>query len=349
MIRIIIYLALVAVAALAAHWLIERPGSVDVVWLEHRITTSVGVLTVILLLVAALLVAAWWLVISVIRSPERVKQRVRSRRLRNSQRAIARSLIAIGAGDADAAARFAAEAKKLAGDDPLTMLLSAQSAQMSGNRAVAEQMFTKMTARPDLKLLGLHGLFVEARRRSDVMAARTFAEEAAKVAPAPQWAGRAVLEFRCARWRLARSAERTRCELQKWVGRPHGLSPPARRVAHSARQGAVRTDRDNAKTPCIRSGEALARSRPRCGDGGPFPRRMRAIPRKAARTIETAWRVNPHPDLAETYIDLRPGDTAQERLARAEKLANMSPGHEGALHWRALRSTRRRLPSRARR
>ena len=41
---------------------------------------------------------------------------------------------------------------------------------------------------------------------------------------------------------------------------------------------------------------------------------------------------NPHPDLAEVYINLKPGDSARERLARAEKLADMAPGNvEGAL------------------
>ena len=331
MIRIIIYLALVAVAALAAHWLIERPGSVDIVWLEHRITTSVGVLTVALLLIVAALVAAWWLIMSVIRSPERVKQRVRSRRLRNSQRAITRGLIAVGAGDADAAARFAAEAKKLAGDDPLTMLLAAQAAQMSGNRAASEQMFTKMMARPDLKLLGLHGLFVEARRRNDVMAARTFAEEAAKVAPAPQWAGRAVLEFRCA------SGD--------WLGALSALDANYKsglvdRMAYRRQRAVLLTerakalfeqDRDNAKAAAFEAVKLAPDLVPAAAMAGRFLVDA-GDTRKAARTVEAAWRVNPHPDLADIYINLRPGDAGQERLARAEKLANMSPGHvEGAL------------------
>jgi HemY protein len=54
--------------------------------------------------------------------------------------------------------------------------------------------------------------------------------------------------------------------------------------------------------------------------------------RKAARVIEAAWRANPHPDLAETYAHLRPGDSARERLLRVQALAEKSPGHvEGAL------------------
>jgi HemY protein len=54
--------------------------------------------------------------------------------------------------------------------------------------------------------------------------------------------------------------------------------------------------------------------------------------RRAARIVEAAWKANPHPDLADTYAHLRPGDSARERLARVETLAQMTPGHiEGAL------------------
>jgi len=54
--------------------------------------------------------------------------------------------------------------------------------------------------------------------------------------------------------------------------------------------------------------------------------------RKAGRIIEAAWVWNPHPDLAEGYAHLRPGDSARERLARIEALAAKAPGNvEAAL------------------
>ena len=54
--------------------------------------------------------------------------------------------------------------------------------------------------------------------------------------------------------------------------------------------------------------------------------------RKAGKIIEAAWKINPHPDLAEAYADLRLSDSARDRLARMQALARMAPGHtEGAL------------------
>jgi HemY protein len=54
--------------------------------------------------------------------------------------------------------------------------------------------------------------------------------------------------------------------------------------------------------------------------------------RKARKILEKAWAANPHPDIAEAYANLRLGDSARDRLARMQKLADMAPGQlEGAL------------------
>jgi HemY protein len=54
--------------------------------------------------------------------------------------------------------------------------------------------------------------------------------------------------------------------------------------------------------------------------------------RKARKILETAWTINPHPDIAEAYANLRLGDSARERLARMQKLAaNVEGQREGAL------------------
>ena len=54
--------------------------------------------------------------------------------------------------------------------------------------------------------------------------------------------------------------------------------------------------------------------------------------RRAARIVEAAWKANPHPDLAEAYAHLQPGDSARDRLTRVEALAEKAPGNiEGAL------------------
>src|ERR1019366_7851959 len=174
------------------------PGDVAVTWMGYRIETS---LMMAALAVAALIVIAillWSVVRGILRSPEQVSLFFRHRRAMKGYLAISRGLIAVGAGDLRLARKAADEAARLSAGDPLTLLLSAQSAQMAGDRGAAERAFRAMAERDDTKLLGLRGLYIEAQRRDDAQAARQVAEQAAKAAPALAWAGQAVLDDRCA-------------------------------------------------------------------------------------------------------------------------------------------------------
>ena len=113
------------------------------------------------------------------------------------------------------APRYAGEAERLLGREALTLLLKAQAAQVSGNRAAAEAAFTEMMDEDETRVLGLRGLFVEARRRGDGDAAREYAGEAIRIAPAATWASDAVLEARCAErdWRGALASVERRASL----------------------------------------------------------------------------------------------------------------------------------------
>ncbi len=99
----------------------------------------------------------------------------------------------------------------------------AQSAQLAGDRAGAETAFKRMLDDPETRVLGLRGLFVEARRRADAPAARLFAEEAYRVAPGVPGPAR----------RCSNSARRSRTGAARW--KPLNRMPPARpSTRHSA-------------------------------------------------------------------------------------------------------------------
>src|SRR5882757_5226361 len=198
MIRVLLFLALVALMAFGVVWFADRPGDVAIVWQGYRIETSVLVALLAVAVVALIAVIVWSIVRTILRSPDLIAMFMSHRRGVRGYLAISRGLIAIGAGDASAAKRAAGEVERIAPGEPLALLLNAQVAQLSGDRAAAEHAFRAMAERADTKLLGLRGLYVEAQRRKDIAAAQAYAEEAAKAAPSAGWAGQAVLDFRCA-------------------------------------------------------------------------------------------------------------------------------------------------------
>jgi HemY protein len=183
-----------------------------------------------------------------------------------------------------------------------------------------------MADRHDTKLLGLHGLFIEAQRRNDMTAARSYAEEAAKAAPSLAWAGQAAFDFHCAEgdWSGALKA----LERNSRGGLvDHDTYRRQRAVLLTARALSLEnTDRTTASELAQEAVKLAPGLVPAAALGG----RLLAAAgdrRKAGRILETAWREGPHPDIADAYADLVPGASARERLSRVRVLARLAEGH----------------------
>lgn len=329
MIRVILFLIALALIATGVVWFADRPGGIVLTWMGYRIETSlmVAALTIVVLVLALMLVLS--IIRAILRSPEQVSLFFRHRRAMKGYLAISRGLVAIGAGDMRLARRAADDAARLSPNDALTLLLNAQAAQLSGDAAAAERAFREMARRDDTKLLGLRGLYIEAQRRNDATTARRAAEEAARVAPALTWAGQAVLDDRCAAsdWAGALEAlDAMKSALEKSDYRRK------RAVLLTARALALNEiDRDASRAAVLEAVKLAPDLAPAAALAG---RRLSEAgeQRKARRILEKAWAISPHPDLADAYADLRPGDSARERLTRMQKLADKVPGQlEGAL------------------
>jgi HemY protein len=331
MIRVIVFLVLIGVVALGAAWVADQSGDVALVWDGWRVSTTLPVAILGFGLIVAAAVLLWAIVSYLVRLPKQLRRARRARSDKRGRDAIANGLIAIGAGDREAARRHASIAERHAQHDPLRLLLTAQSAQLSGDRENARRAFHAMAERKETRLLGLHGLFIEAQRNDDPLQAVAAAEEALKVTPSVAWASHAVLGFRCAQgdWTGALAI----------VERNHASGAidratyrRQRAVLLTARALEVETsDRDLARTSVTEAVKLAPTLIPAATLAARFLSENQQT-RKAMQIIEAAWVAQPHPDLADAYAHVRLGDSALERLRRIERLAEKVPGDpEGAL------------------
>jgi HemY protein len=331
MYRIILFLLLIALAAGGAAWVADQPGDVVMSWNGWRIATSVPVfaLAIGVTVVAAML--AWSILRGLWRAPGKIRQRQRERRHARGRHAITQGLLAIGHGDAATARAHANVARRHAAHDPLALLLHAQSAQLDGNREGARAAFRAMAEREDTRLLGLRGLFIEAQRADDAIAAVTIAEEALKLAPASTWASHAVLGYRCARsdWDgalaiLDNNRDAGLIDKATWR-RQRGVLLTARALELE------KIDRDRSRECAMEAVKLAPTLVPAAVLASKYQTEAHQT-RRSMRIVETAWLANPHPDLADAYAHVRLGDSARQRLVRVETLAAKMPGHfEGAL------------------
>src|SRR6202012_2821224 len=230
-----------------------------------------------------------------------------------------------------AARQHSEVARKLAGHDPLALLLHAQSAQLDGDRESARAAFTTMAEREDTRLFGLRGLFIEAQRADDAVAAVAIAEEALRIAPSSTWASHAVLGFRCAQGEWDGALNISENDLES------GLVDKA---TYRRRRGVLITaralelekvDRDRSRESVMGAVKLAPTLIPAAVLAAKFESEAHQV-RRARRAVETAWLAQPHPALADAYAHVRLGDSARQRLVRVETLAAKAPGHiEGAL------------------
>jgi HemY protein len=326
MYRIILFLVLIALAGAGAAWVADQPGEVLLSWGGWSAHPSLPVFMLLLgiVIVAAMLV--WTILLALWRLPERIRRRRRERRVARGRHAITQGLLAIGHGDSAAARAHAAVARRHAADDPLALLLHAQSAQLDGDREGAQAAFRAMAEREDTRLLGLRGLFIEAQRADDPVAAVMIANEALKLAPASTWASQAVLGFRCARgdWTGALTILDNNLAAglidKATYRRQRGVLLTARALELE------KTDRDLSResvTEAIKLAPTLV---PAAVLASKYQSEAHQV-RRSMRIVEAAWLAHPHPDLADAYAHVKLGDSARQRLVRVETLAAKAPGH----------------------
>src|ERR1700734_3016417 len=211
MVRLLIFLAALALVAGGLTWLSNNPGVVDVTWRGEQYEVSLLFALGAVLALGIAIAIVWGLLRFVFRIPSLVSVGAQSRRREKGFQALSRGMLAVGAGDARGAAKHAYDASRLIGREPMTKLLQAQSAQLAGDRARAVAAYNAMLDHNETQGIGLRGLHVEARRagrargvrggaarRAPLGAALKRAGPARARAPAA-WAGQAVLDDRTRR------------------------------------------------------------------------------------------------------------------------------------------------------
>lgn len=318
-------LVAIAILVVAVVFFTSNPGRVEIAWQGWQVDTSVGVLVAAAILAALAVAVVLRLLSLVLGSPRTFLRRRRERRRRAGYQALTRGMVAVAAGDPQEARRHARRAGALLAEPPLTLLLSAQAAQIGGDDTAAKRFFTLMLDRPETEFLGLRGLFNQALREGDRGTALSLAERAVALRPTASWALQSLLdlETRDGRWQSARAT------LAKALKAGTIASEPARHHRgvidyELSRLAAARGDREQALS-------LAAQARTLAPDlAVPAAHHARLLLQegragRAAKAVERAWRTAPHPELAQVYRTIWGTENPLSQVVRFERLAAQNP------------------------
>ena len=323
MFRLLIFLAALALAAWGLTWLADNPGVVTLTWrgVEYQVSLMLALGAVLAL--AIVLTIVWGALRFIFRIPSLVSLAARARKREKGFLALSRGMIAVGAGDARAAAKHAFEASRLIGHEPMTKLLHAQSAQLAGDARSAVAAFNAMLDHHETHGLGLRGLHLEARRGGDHEAALQYAMRANARAPAA-WAGQAVLDDRTRRgdWAGALATVDSNAAARLID------KPTANRWRAVIKTAMAEEAMERDPKGALLLAQEACRLQPTLVPAAAICGRLTAQQgdyRRATRILEAAYAQTPHPDLAAAYLRVRHGDSPEDRLARARSLARVAP------------------------
>jgi Uncharacterized membrane-bound protein len=332
LIRILFFLLLVLALGFGFAWLADRPGQLSILWEGQLIEMSLTVAASITVAIVATVMLGWWLVRTIWTSPHSVRRYFRARTRDRGYQALSTGLIAAGAGNAIMARKMSARARGLlrADQEPLILMLEAQAALIEGKQDDARRIFQQMAEDPETRELGLRGLYIEATRLGANEAARQYAEKATEQAPYLPWAAKATLEYRCqnGHW-----DEAIRLLDQQRIA--HVLSRAEADRLKAVLLTAKATDQLDAEPAAARDNALhalkLAKDLVPAATVAAKAYMREDNLRKAGSVLEQVWKLSPHPETAATYLRLRGGDSAVDRLKRAERLESLKPNNPESL------------------
>ncbi len=319
------YFGVIAVLAGGAAWLADQPGVVQMQWGDYQIETGFGIMALAvgsLSVLTALLYRAW---LFLRRAPRTITGAWRGRRQEKGYRALTQGMVAVAAGDGVEARRQARRAEDLLKEPPLTMLLSAQAAQLNGDERAAERFFRAMTENSETEFLGLRGLLNQAQKRGDTDEALALTRRAYRLHPESDWVSDNLFELqtRAGLWLDAHVTTKEAVR-NKHLGAAAGKRRQAVLTLQMSLEAAEAGDKDRAME-YARDALSAAPGFVPAGAAVAAAWLEQGKPRRAITIIERLWARATHPDLVPLYLEARGAVEALDRVKWVEKLHAANP------------------------
>lgn len=241
--------------------------------------------------------------------------------------ALSEGMMALASGEGHLALTKAARAEKYLQSPRLTNLLTAQAAEMTGDRRKAEETYKLLLQDDKTRFVGVRGILKQKLEAGDTETALALAEKAFALKPRHVETQDVLLRLQAEKsdWKGARSTLNAKLksgalprDVHKRRDAVLALSE-ARDIADEgktieAREAAIEANR--LSPDLIPAAGLAARGYIEAGNA-----------RYATRVLTKAWSVQPHPDLATAFAEIVPDETPAARLKRFRALTKLKPDH----------------------
>lgn len=300
----ILFFAIAAILIWAVYLLSAVQTQIELSWGEWIIgpyapfEAAVAATCVVLFILIAWNFVAWLLW----HNPRNIVGGLRRRRQEEGFRALTRGMVALSTGDIREASRQQIRAEsRLPPNQALNKMLAAQIAEKKGDFKTAVALFEAMTEIDETRVLGLQGLYNQARRDGDMNRALALLNNANKVSHDTPWVLESLFRVQAlaGQWNKARESLR-QLERKKLVNIEQAKHWRAVVDIEASRECA---DKNDGKQALLLSKEAH-RAQP---DFIPAVIQYAEMEiqygrvGRAEKAVSDAWQIAPHPNLVPVY------------------------------------------------
>ena len=332
--KILLFVVAIAALTLGAGYLMESSGGVmiTVAGVEYSLTPLMSVIAF-----AALLVVLWLFlklvsllvaVLKFLNGDETAISRYFDRsRERRGYQALTEGMMALASGEGRVAMDKARRAERLLRKPELTNLITAQAAEVTGDKRKAEAVYKRLLQDETTRFVGVRGLMKQKLADGQTDTALKLAETAFALKPRHEETQDLLLQLQAEKKDWAGARKTLNAKLK------HGSLP---RDVHKRRDAVLAlseakdvVDEDSD----IQVREAAIDANKMSPDLVPAAVMAahsyieKGKPRYATRVIKKAWEAQPHPDLAAAYAAIQPDETTAERIKRFEAMTKTTQDH----------------------
>lgn len=334
LIKIVVFVVLVAAAAMGAGFLLEMEGGVQIALagVEINLTPLTAVISFLVLLVSL------WLLLKLaslsvaflkfLNGDETALSRYFDRnRERKGYQALTEGMMALASGEPRIAMSKAARAERYLAKPELTNLLTAQAAEMAGDAPKAEAAYKRLLQDQSTRFVGIRGIMHQKIQAGDKATARSLAEKAIALRPKHVEVQDTLLQLQAQAQDWSGARDTLNLKLR------HGSLPRdvhKRRDAVLALSEAKVIFQDGADISAVEAAIEANHLSPDLVPAAAMAARSLAAKgqlRKATRILKKSWEVHPHPDLAAAFAALEPEETPKARLKRFQPLLKLVQDH----------------------
>ena len=327
MLRIAIGLFFIVLFGIGAAWLADHPGLLSADWRGYRIETSVSVAIVIFFVFLLICVVLAEFLRVGMGSASAFSGFLDKRKQRKGLEILSQGLVAVAAGDGKEARKLAKQSEKLLDDPALTLLLSAQAAQLDGDDEAAEDYFRAMLEDRKTAFLGLRGLIARAMEAGDEVAALEMARRAYSLRPQTPWVLDTLFALEC------KAGDWERAENVATRTRKTGLISAVdekRRLAVLYYQRSQDAEKSGRLEDAVAFAEKAVKQSPNLGLAAVQAARLlhdRGKDRRAFKILASAWSISPHPDLLDCFRAIATNLSFEDRIKRLKTMIGGQEGH----------------------